>query len=213
MSKKIPLFPLNLVAFPGERLKLHIFEPRYRQLVKDCVDNGLSFGIIPVSDKALSDIGTEMRIDKIDHAYADGKLDIISYGMKSFDLLDFSEKLTDKLYPGGEIEYKVNFEQTDLVLQEKLFKLLKKLYSSMGMEIDLPMPGPDYKVFSNAHKIGLSVLQEIELLRLESEIERLKFVVYHLERILPVVIQMEEMRQKVKMNGHFKDAIPPDFKI
>jgi len=76
MSKKIPLFPLSLVAFPGEELNLHIFEKRYRQLVKDCMANELSFGIVTVLDKKLSDIGTEMEILEISHIYGDGKMDI-----------------------------------------------------------------------------------------------------------------------------------------
>ena len=120
MTKKIPFFPLSLVAFPGEELNLHIFESRYRQLVKDCIDNELSFGIIPVSEKKLVQIGTEMQIKEVVHVYPDGKMDIRTKGLNAFRLIAFQEKIEDKLYPGGEIEVLVDENDTEIEVQRKL---------------------------------------------------------------------------------------------
>jgi len=213
MTKKIPLFPLKLVAFPGEELRLHIFEPRYRELVKDCLTNDLSFGIIPVTERKLLDIGTEMEISEIVHAYPDGKMDISTKGLKAFNLIEFNEKISDKLYPGGEIERLEDIDDTNLLLLTRVFDKIQNLYSAMGMQINLPEPDFGFSIYSIAHKIGLNTDQEIDLLRIRSEGERLEYVDGHLDKLIPVVSQMEEMRQKVKMNGHFKDALPPDFEL
>lgn len=213
MSKKIPLFPLSLVAFPGEELNLHIFEKRYRQLVKDCMANELSFGIVPVLDKKLSDIGTEMEILEISHIYGDGKMDIRTKAGKAFHLLEFQEKIEDKLYPGGEVELLSDIDDSNLLLLGKVFDHIKKLYKSMKMPISLPVADYGYRIYSIAHKIGLNTSQEIELLRTRSEVERLEYVLDHLKSLILIVGQMEEMRNKVKMNGHFKDALPPDFEL
>jgi Lon protease-like protein len=213
MPRIIPLFPLNLVAFPGEQLNLHIFEPRYRQMVKDCMDYDLSFGIVPVNNKKLADIGTEMDIIEIAHVYPDGKMDISTQGKSAFNLLSFQEKLDDKLYSGGEIELLTDIEDSNLLLLSRVFEAIQQLYKAMNMSIDLPEPNLGFQIYSIAHKIALNNQQELELLAIRNESERLEYVLAHLENMIPLVSQMEELRYKVKMNGHFKDALPPDFKI
>lgn len=213
MSKKIPLFPLSLVAFPGENLRLHIFEPRYRQLIQDCLAYDLSFGIITVFDKKLSETGTELVVSEVVHTYPDGKMDIVTKGLKAFNLLHFEEKISDKLYPGGEVELLEDIMDTQLLLQQKVFQQIAQLYKTMGMKISLPEPDYDYTIYTIAHKIGMTTMQELELLKIRSEVERLEYVHAHLDKLIPVVSQMEDMRNKVRMNGYFKDALPPDFKL
>lgn len=213
MSKKIPLFPLNLVAFPGESLKLHIFEKRYRQLVKDCVGNELFFGIVPVMEKKLADIGTEMEITEVVHVYPDGKMDISTKGHGPFELLEFQEKIEDKLYPGGEVKLLEDVDDSNLMLQTQVFERIKRLYKAMNMNLSLPEPDYAFRIYNIAHKIGLNTSQEIELLRIRSEVDRLSYVKDHLDNLIPVVSQMEELRNRVRMNGHFKNALPPDFEL
>lgn len=65
MQKFIPIFPLNLVAYPGEKLNLHIFEPRYIQLINECNTEGKTFGIPVVNNKELLEYGTEMKLEKV----------------------------------------------------------------------------------------------------------------------------------------------------
>ena len=62
MTNFIPIFPLNLVVYPGEALNLHIFEPRYKQLINECVANKKPFGIPSVLKDKISEMGTLMRI-------------------------------------------------------------------------------------------------------------------------------------------------------
>ena len=76
MTNFIPIFPLALVVYPGEKLNLHIFEPRYRQLISDCVENKKPFGIPAVLKNNLAEMGTLVQVTEISKMYEDGKMDI-----------------------------------------------------------------------------------------------------------------------------------------
>ena len=212
MKIKRPLFPLNLVAFPGEHLNLHIFEPRYQQLVNDCVENSMTFGIPPVRDNKPIMFGTEMKILEVSKKYDDGKIDIKTLGLNTFQLISFNAKEEDKLYPIGELSISNDDSTTDLILAGRVLKLISELYEIMKMNNPIPELSNDFQINSIAHKIGLNYNQEIDLLMIDSEIERLEFVESHLHRLIPIVGEMELLRKKVQMNGHFKNVIPPDFK-
>ena len=84
MSKFLPLFPLQLVVFPGEKLKLHIFEPRYKQLVGECRDEKMTFGLPAFFDGRVAEYGTEMRLLTIFKTYDDGRMDIMTEGVAAF---------------------------------------------------------------------------------------------------------------------------------
>jgi len=101
----IPMFPLNMVLFPGETTKLYIFEERYKQLVDDCLDNDASFGIPYVEKGKRQRFGCEVKINRILKTYENGGMDILIEGTQIFELLEFSEVLRPKLYGAGLIEY------------------------------------------------------------------------------------------------------------
>lgn len=101
----IPMFPLNLVLFPGETTKLYIFEERYKQLVDDCLDNDASFGIPYVEKGKRQRFGCEVKINRILKTYENGGMDILIEGTNIFELLEFTEVLRPKLYGAGLIEY------------------------------------------------------------------------------------------------------------
>ena len=92
MSDEIGLFPLNLVVFPGERLNLHIFEPRYKQLIKDCLESGSTFGI-PSYVLNKTEFGTEVQIEEVTKTYSDGRMDIKTIGISVIEVLDFEKSL------------------------------------------------------------------------------------------------------------------------
>ena len=86
MSVELPIFPLNIVAFPGEEVNLHIFEPRYKQLVKDCLDEGSTFGLAShVLNKI--ELGTEIKITEVTKKYSDGRMDIKTFGLRIFEVI------------------------------------------------------------------------------------------------------------------------------
>lgn len=213
MYRTLPLFPLQLVAFPGEKLNLHIFEKRYRDLVNDCYQAGQTFGIPPIEEGETMDIGTEMKIVEIAKKYDDGRLDIKTLGLGTFRIIDFKEKLEAKSYAGGTVEDFSQDYETDLVLLNEVLKQVEQLYSIMKINKEVPELSSKFRIFNIAHKIGLNFNQEMTLLKMTSEVERLHYIKMHLSQLIPMVKEMEALRTKIQMNGHFKNVIPPDFKV
>ena len=96
MTNFIPIFPLGIVVYPGEHLNLHIFEPRYRQLIKDSFENKKPFGIPAVIKNKLSEMGTLVQVMEISKLYDDGKMDIKTLGMDVFTILEIVNELPEK---------------------------------------------------------------------------------------------------------------------
>lgn len=208
MSYYLPLFPLNLVAFPEERLNLHIFEPRYRALVSDCMDGDRRFGI-PAYVKTRIEYGTEMEILEIFKVYEDGRMDIKTIGHKVFKVNDFTNPWPQKLYAGGHVEALENI--WDVVpAKYEMVKLMEQLYQQLQLS-DEVVYDADTPVFEFAHKVGLTLEQEYELIQIPKESQRVEFIVTHLRKLLPRLTEAEEIRQRVKMNGHFRHLDSLDF--
>ncbi len=212
MSEIIPIFPLGLVAFPGEKLNLHIFEERYKQLIQDCAKNNFNFGIPPYNNGIVGEIGTEMKLKKIVRTFDDGRMDISSLGKRPFKIVELFETYHDRLYSGAEIEYLNDEGDTNLDKLKKVLSLIKELYDVMQIKNELPELGTSFRIYSIAHNIGLSFDQELDLLHLRHEEQRLDFVQSHLEHLIPLARNMESLRKKIKMHGHFKNMLAPDLK-
>jgi Lon protease-like protein len=211
MSRLLALFPLNLVVFPGEKLNLHIFEPRYRQLVRDCLSEGITFGIPPYRNEAVSMLGTEMQLVGVEKSYDSGELDIRTRAIGVFRIEEFYRQAPGKLYAGGLIADVADDNIADVLLQARITAHVEQLYDVLGLRKlmqDLPT---DYRVYDIAHHLGLSTEQEFQLLEAETETERQELVLEHLEHILPVLLETERLKERVRLNGHFKNLTPPNF--
>lgn len=209
MEKTLSLFPLNLIVYPGEDLNLHIFEPRYRELINECLEEEKTFGIPAFINNKLPGYGTEMHVTTLHKRYPDGRMDIKSKGLGVFRLVNFENPIPGKLYAGGEVEL-VDPGSSFSAHVNALIDRLEQLYGLLQLESDYnsEVGNLSYKV---AHKVGLSVDQEYELLTLESEAERQLFLIQHLNNVLPVVADMERTKQRIRMNGHFKNLDPLNF--
>ena len=108
MTNFIPIFPLGIVVFPGEELNLHIFEPRYKQLVKECAETNKPFGIPAVINKNISELGTLVKIKEITKTYEDGQMDVKTEGIQVFKILEIIKELPDKLFSGAIVTYPGN---------------------------------------------------------------------------------------------------------
>ncbi|WP_339790776.1 LON peptidase substrate-binding domain-containing protein [uncultured Imperialibacter sp.] len=209
IEKELPLFPLNLVAYPGEELNLHIFEPRYRQLITECVNTNTTFGV-PSYVLSKIEYGTEVKIVKLEKTYDDGRMDVRTVGMGIFKVLDFVSPWPGKLYAGGTVEMIKADHDGDVVLQEELFKLANDLFEWLGME-GLVKFDQKMLTYAIAHKIGLSKEQEYELLKMTSERKRQEFLINYLKLTIPIVKQMEQAKDRIRQNGHFKHLDALDF--
>ena len=211
MARLLPLFPLNLVVFPGEKLNLHIFEPRYRQLVRECIEQNITFGISPYLNDNLSELGTEMRLLSVEQTYSSGELDIRTKAVGIFRINKFYREAPGKLYAGGLVENIAQDAEADPVLRTIITRQVRQLYEALGLRKLLLELAPDYSIFDVAHHIGFSTEQEYQLLATTSELERQEMVRDHLDTILPVVLETERLKERVRLNGHFKNLTPPNF--
>jgi Lon protease-like protein len=213
MKDFLPLFPLNLVAFPGERLNLHIFEPRYKQLFRECQENQITFGIPTYIDGKIMNLGTELRLEAIEKSYASGELDVKTFGIGIFRIDEFYSQAPNKLYAGADIErLTLNTEEKDPILNEKIYAFLKDLFGTLDIAIKkIPKDAQSFISYDIAHHVGFSVEQEYQLLSMETELERQSFIYNHLQNIVPVAKEMENLKERALLNGHFKKIIPPSI--
>lgn len=209
MEKTLPLFPLNLVVYPGEDLNLHVFEPRYRQLINECIEEERTFGIPAFINNKLPGYGTEMHITTLHKRYPDGRMDIKSKGVGVFRLVNFENPVAGKLYAGGEVNM-VELGDSFSAHTKALTDRLDRLYDLLQIDVDYDSDDENFS-YKVAHKVGLSIDQEYEVLQLDSEAERQLFLIQHLNNVLPVVSDMERTKQRIRMNGHFKNLDPLNF--
>jgi len=212
MSIFLPLFPLKLVVFPGEKLNLHIFEPRYRELINECEQEGITFGIVPYLDGKIADVGTEIELVEISNRYDDGKMDIKTVGKRIFKIDQLHKEVAGKLYSGADVDV-ISFSQnSDLFLNEEILNNVKRLHKILDIKVEAPETPSDFITFDIAHLVGFNLVQELEFLSIQEEQDRQKIMLAHLLKLIPMAEEMRELQKRAKLNGHFKNEIPPlDF--
>jgi len=102
VTPDFPLFPLDLVALPGELVPLHIFEERYKTMMAECLDGNSEFGIVWMSDDGLRSVGCAMRIENVLEQLDDGRMNLVARGTRPFRVLERQAHLP---YPAGVIEF------------------------------------------------------------------------------------------------------------
>jgi ATP-dependent Lon protease len=211
-TRFLPMFPLKLVVFPGEKLNLHVFEPRYKQLILECKNENKTFGIPAFIDGKLMDIGTEIRLINIEKQYDDGKMDVCTEGVGLFKVIDFYTQAIGKMYGAADVET-LNLKEIEgsYLKNEEILGKTGELFRLLQVKKELPFNSIDFKTFQIAHYVGFTIEQEYQFLCLNNELERQDFMFDHLTRILPVVREMEFLRQRALLNGHFKNIVPPKF--
>lgn len=205
MINFIPIFPLSLVVYPGEDLNLHIFEPRYKQLITECYAENKPFGIPAVLKDNVKELGTLMEIREIVKVEENGEMDIRTKGMKVFRILETIPKVQDKLYSGAIVNYPDREEEGSRELMQRIVKQIRHLHELLKVEKKFPKADEELLSYDIAHHVGFSLEEEYELLRLDKELHRQEFIRRHLSRVVPIVQEMEQLKERVKLNGHFKN--------
>ena len=212
MMYLLPQFPLQIVVFPGELIPLHIFEPRYKTLIQEADQDKILFGIPPVINKKVQTIGTRLKLLKIIKKYEDGRMDIKTEAIGRYQIKAFFNKDKEKPYPTAQVEDLFTDEIPDTQLGLRLIQLITELFDIMQIKKKVPA---FTKVLSYAlgHKVGLTLGQEYELLTIDKEQKRQEYLIAQLEKIIPKVREMEQLRKKIEMNGQFRHIISPDIEL
>lgn len=207
--ENLPLFPMKLVAFPEEELNLHIVEPRYRQLISDCLSNKSTFGI-PSYVMNKIEIGTEVAITEVFKVYEDGRMDIRTRGIQAFVVKAFQNPLEEKLYAGGQVEYIQTMDDADPLLNVEICNLATELFEWLQIQKDVVL-NSETILYDIIHKIGLQPDEEYLILAMNSMVAQQQYVINHLTKLLPALRRIEAARERIRMNGHFENLDPLDF--
>jgi Lon protease-like protein len=213
MTNFVPIFPLNIVVYPGEQLNLHIFEPRYKQLINECYTEQKLFGIPSVIDNRLQDYGTLVRVAEITTVHDNGEMDIKTQGDKVFRILEVIKEIPDKLYSGAIVNYPPNHEHGSSEVMRRVVNSIKELYNLLKVNKDFKKNDAELNSYDVAHHVGLSLQEEYELLNLMHERQRQEYLKRHLTKVIPLIAEMETLKEKVKLNGHFKNLSSFNFDL
>ena len=206
------MFPLEMMAFPGERIHLHIFEPCYKALTKDCLEHGSTFGLLPVIHNKHAGYGAEMAIGRVAKTYPDGRMDLVTHCHGLLEVVDFMEATQRTSYHKARVQrLERDYEPHFTIHADRLVELSHEWGKVIGMPVE-PDADPELPLsFALAHKLGLSLKKELELALMDSESQRQQELIAHLEKLIPQVKEIERSRQIIQMNGHFRNLSPPDF--
>lgn len=205
MTNFIPIFPLGIVVYPGEHLNLHIFEPRYRQLIKDSFESKKPFGIPAVINNKLSEMGTLVQVIEISKTYDDGKMDIKTEGTEVFKILEVVHELPEKLYSGAIVTYPGNITKGSATKMKNILRGIREIHKHLNVTKEFGKPDEQLSSYDVAHHAGLSIEDEYRLLEFSQELQRQEFLKRHIAKVLPVMEEMDLLKGKIKLNGHFKN--------
>ncbi|MBM1106413.1 LON peptidase substrate-binding domain-containing protein [Aurantibacter crassamenti] len=206
---KLPLFPLQSVFFPGETVPLHIFEDRYKQLIQDCRNEAITFGI-PVYIHDSVAYGTEVQLVEVVTAYENGEMDVKCVARQVFKIESFERQMSGKLYAGGNVRFLDTINDGTDLSKKRVLEKIEELYGLMDVPFT-PIPLEKFNSYILAHKMGLSFEQEFQLLQLAKESERLSFIKGHLMATISVLNAVGRTKKAIELNGHFKNFDPLDF--
>jgi Lon protease-like protein len=205
---RIPLFPLGVVLFPTSRVPLHIFEERYKKLCEESLKTHTTFGINYVEEDKLHSIGCTAQIADVIKRYPDGKLDVITEGVRRYEIVKF-EQGGDKDLSYATIRWIEDVpEDRDLALTQETIGLFNELcdvaYKGSIDALDTTIwSGPDkFPSFAIAQKSGLEADQRQALLSITSENERLSILKNFLTQLLPRVKEIETVNDLIRNDGY-----------
>ncbi|HLM97971.1 MAG TPA: LON peptidase substrate-binding domain-containing protein [Bryobacteraceae bacterium] len=196
----LPLFPLRVVVFPRTTLPLHIFEDRYKELIGEAIQSTSEFGIVLAREDGIVNAGCTVVVEKVLKNYADGRMDILTRGVRRFEILGLNE---DKSYLRGEVEFFDDDEPgpgpTDL--QEKALVQYRGLLETGELRESEPVLSDPQLSFQLAQAVQDMDFLSL-LLRNRSEPQRLKQLADYLARLAPKLREASRMRKLAPLNGH-----------
>jgi Lon protease-like protein len=200
--ERIPLFPLNVVLFPGANLPLHIFEPRYREMVKACLQQKSEFGMLLSMPNGVARVGCTAEIVEVVKRYPDGRMDILTVGRALFRVVDL---FSDNPLLEGQVDYLEDREASaNPSVQRALVELYEACHTLIYDDYPKNLQGTptDELSFLVAGTLPMDLLWKQQILELRSESDRQERLVAYLREWAPHLQKSEAMRQRAGGNGH-----------
>jgi ATP-dependent Lon protease len=200
--ERIPLFPLNVVLFPGAELPLHIFEPRYREMVNTCVEETSEFGMLLSLPKGVARVGCTAEILDVVKRYGDGRMDIRTVGRAPFRVVELFQQ--NPLLE-GDVDYLEDRETVaNPLIQRQLVELFEACHTLIFDDYPKNLQGspPEELSYLVAGTLPMELLWKQQILELRSEADRQERLVAYLREWAPHLQKQEAMRQRAGGNGH-----------
>lgn len=206
MKKRTPIFPLNLVVFPLSLYPLHIFEERYKRMIKRCIRSGEHFGIVSKIDLEISEIGCLVYVSKILKDYETGRKDILVQGVSRFKTIKtYMHKdgyLEAEIKPFKDIgEFSVDEEELSSTLT-KFENIISRTSIQLNERFWQNLTELKSKSFKLAEKSGLTLKQQQDLLSIQNENERLKYLSEHFDTLEKSFDNAELLRDIIAGDGY-----------
>jgi Lon protease-like protein len=197
---EIGLFPLELVLLPNERVPLHIFEDRYKDLIGECLADAADFGLILEDDDGLREIGTRTAVIELIDTFDDGRMNVLVEGRGRFRVIELTEGRSfrtaevEAIEDEGELPSDADVERTIAVFR-------RLVAVAEADEIDEPAAGSPVLSFELAARVDFGPELKQELLELRSEGRRLRRLAELLDQAAQALTREREVRQRAAGNG------------
>jgi Lon protease-like protein len=195
----LPLFPLEIVVFPSAPLPLHIFEPRYKEMIGECLAQDRPFGMVRARENALSAIGCSARIVTVIRKYEDGRLDIAAEGTQRFEIIQVNQ---ERSFLQAEVAF---FEdETSTVSKnaaDAVIQLHEQLFAVLGQTVEIERDA-DFLSFHLAQDLPVDLDFKQTLLEMKSEAERIETLTEYYRATIPKIETSLRVRQRASGNGH-----------
>lgn len=188
----IPMFPLTLLPIPGELVPLHIFEPRYRELLQDCETTDMNFGIYCNHEINKLKIGSLMKLESVIKRYPSGESDIIVRCTDTFYMERLYRTFPPKKYPGGDVRLNhVNISEIPAIDLYELFLIYQsrrnlKNYNTVS-------------TYQIAQDLSLDLVERYKFLT-SSAGKQQSFLVNQLKFQMHVLLQEEKSKDVYHLN-------------
>jgi Lon protease-like protein len=198
---RIPLFPLNVVLLPGATLPLHIFEPRYRKMVRRCCDDKCEFGVLLALPRGIVRVGCTAEVVEVVKRYNDGRMDIITVGRSPFritDLVNADAYANDELLE-GDVDFLDDREhRSDARMENELLRLYEVCHTLIFEDYPRNLHGEamEHLSFVVASTLPLDLMWKQQVLELRSEGDRQERLVGYLREWAPHLQKQEKSRAR-----------------
>ena len=196
---ELGLFPLNLVLLPGEQAPLHIFEPRYRELIGECLDSGGDFGLVLEDEEGMREVGTRCKVVEVIDRFPDGRLNVVVEATERFQLLEVTD---GRAYRTAEIETLP--DESDTPMEDEVEEVLAayaRVVAAAEAELDDLDLDADSVAYQIAARIDFGTEVKQGLLELRSERERVIKLAPMLNQAAEAVEREREIRTRAAGNG------------
>ena len=195
----LPLFPLDVVLFPGLPLPLHIFEPRYKEMIGECAEARTWFGVVRAKENALAPLGCAAEILEVVKRYDDGRMDIVTAGRRRFEVVELDN---DRSFLRGEVRFFDDEPGTPLSTENARAERLHAEMTALAGGNELPAAPDTPLSFRLAAALPTDLDFKQALLAMRSEHERITTLVEYYEAVIPKLRHMRVAQKRAGGNGH-----------